>query len=69
MTDAADGNAGTGARWGAPAELDFIGGGYGDADWIDAQFAEAGDAGVGCRPDHLGAGREPRRSSTACWGE
>ena len=28
--------------------LGLIGGGYGDVDWIDAQFAEAGDAEVGC---------------------
>jgi nitronate monooxygenase len=28
--------------------LGLIGGGYGDPDWIDEQFAEAGDAPVGC---------------------
>jgi nitronate monooxygenase len=40
--------------------LGLIGGGYGDPDWIDAQFEAAGDAAVGCgfitwslRPDVL----------------
>jgi nitronate monooxygenase len=28
--------------------LGFIGGGYGDGDWIEAQFGEAGNARVGC---------------------
>ena len=28
--------------------LGLIGGGYGDRAWIEAQFDEAGDAGVGC---------------------
>lgn len=28
--------------------LGFIGGGYGDAQWLDAQFREAGNASVGC---------------------
>ena len=28
--------------------LGLIGGGYGDADWLDQQFAAAGDARVGC---------------------
>ena len=28
--------------------LGLIGGGYGDRDWIDAQFDQAGDADVGC---------------------
>ncbi|WP_166415912.1 NAD(P)H-dependent flavin oxidoreductase [Cochlodiniinecator piscidefendens] len=28
--------------------LGLIGGGYGDASWIDAEFAEAGNAAVGC---------------------
>lgn len=28
--------------------LGLIGGGYGDADWLDAQFAAAGNAPVGC---------------------
>lgn len=28
--------------------LGIIGGGYGDADWLEAQFAAAGDARIGC---------------------
>jgi len=28
--------------------LGLVGGGYGDADWLDAQFASAGNARVGC---------------------
>jgi nitronate monooxygenase len=49
--------------------LGLIGGGYGDEAWLDAQFAEAGDAGVGCgfitwhlRPEVLDAvlQRRPR---------
>ena len=28
--------------------MGFIGGGYCDADWIDTQFSEAGNTGVGC---------------------
>src|SRR5215469_16302365 len=28
--------------------LGLIGGGYGDADWLDLQFASAGEARVGC---------------------
>jgi nitronate monooxygenase len=49
--------------------LGLIGGGYGDETWLDAQFAEAGDAGVGCgfitwhlRPEVLDAvlRRRPR---------
>ena len=46
MAFAADGRiAGAVSRVGG---LGLIGGGYGDADWIDAQFAVAGDAEVGC---------------------
>lgn len=28
--------------------LGFIGGGYGDADWLDREFEQAGDARIGC---------------------
>ena len=32
----------------AAGGLGLIGGGYGDADWLDREFAEAGNARVGC---------------------
>ena len=37
-----------GSRYGNAGGFGLIGGGYGDGDWIDTQFREAGNAAVGC---------------------
>jgi nitronate monooxygenase len=40
--------------------LGLIGGGYGDADWLEAQFAAAGNARVGCGFITWSMARDPR---------
>ena len=40
--------AGLRPRWGQAGGLGLLGGGYGDGDWIDREWARAGNARIGC---------------------